>query len=41
MKNLSDAVMLSGATRVDISSGVERTPGMKDPIMIDESLRDL
>lgn len=41
VKNLSDAVMLSGATRVDISSGVERTPGMKDPIMIDELLRDL
>ena len=40
-KNLREAVTLSGAMRVDFSSGVERTPGEKDPTMIEELLRGL
>jgi len=40
-KNLREAVALSGAMRVDFSSGVERTPGEKDPTMIEELLRGL
>lgn len=38
-RNLREAVMLSGATRVDLSSGVERLPGEKEPAMIEEMLR--
>ena len=32
--NLEEAVALSGAGLVDVSSGVERTPGVKDPVKI-------
>ena len=32
--NLSEAVRLSGAPLVDVSSGVERGPGLKDPALI-------
>ena len=32
--NLEDAVRISGARAVDISSGVEERPGVKDPAMI-------
>jgi phosphoribosylanthranilate isomerase len=35
---LTDAVRLSGATAVDVSSGVERRPGDKDPEKIREFL---
>jgi phosphoribosylanthranilate isomerase len=32
--NVSEAVRLSGAPMVDVSSGVERGPGLKDPTLI-------
>ena len=32
--NVADAVRLSGAPMVDVSSGVERGPGLKDPALI-------
>ena len=32
--NVADAVRLSGAPAVDVSSGVERGPGVKDPALI-------
>ncbi|MGE5539188.1 MAG: phosphoribosylanthranilate isomerase [Gemmatimonas sp.] len=32
--NLAEAVRLSSATAVDVSSGVERSPGRKDPALI-------
>ena len=32
--NLADAVKQSGAPLVDVSSGVERGPGLKDPALI-------
>ncbi|MBS0410240.1 MAG: phosphoribosylanthranilate isomerase [Proteobacteria bacterium] len=32
--NVADAVRLSGAPIVDVSSGVERGPGLKDPTLI-------
>lgn len=32
--NVTEAVRLSGATSVDVSSGVERGPGLKDPALI-------
>lgn len=32
--NVSEAVRLSGAPLVDVSSGVERGPGLKDPALI-------
>lgn len=32
--NVADAVQQSGATLVDVSSGVERGPGIKDPLLI-------
>ena len=32
--NVAEAVALSGAPAVDVSSGVERGPGMKDPALI-------
>ena len=35
---LADAVRISGATAVDVSSGVERRPGDKDPARIREFL---
>ena len=39
--NVREAVTLSGATRVDLSSAVERAPGEKDPAMIEDLLRGL
>lgn len=39
--NLKQAVRASGAARVDLSSGVERAPGEKDPAMIEHLLRAL
>ena len=36
--NLADAVALSGASAVDISSGVEKTPGNKDAALIEAFL---
>ena len=36
--NVEDAVRLSGAPMVDVSSGVERGPGLKDPALITEFL---
>ncbi|WP_374382526.1 phosphoribosylanthranilate isomerase [Dongia sp.] len=39
--NVREAIALSGAMRVDLSSGVERSPGEKDPALIDELLRTL
>jgi phosphoribosylanthranilate isomerase len=32
--NVAEAVRLTGARQVDVASGVERAPGMKDPAMI-------
>lgn len=32
--NVAEAAKLSGATMVDVSSGVERGPGLKDPTLI-------
>lgn len=32
--NVAEAVSLSGATLVDVSSGVERGPGVKDPALV-------
>ena len=31
MDNVADAIRLSGATAVDVSSGVEDAPGVKNP----------
>jgi phosphoribosylanthranilate isomerase len=36
--NVAEAVQLSGAPMVDVSSGVERGPGLKDPALITEFL---
>lgn len=36
--NLTQAVQASGATAVDVSSGVEESPGHKDPLRIDAFL---
>jgi phosphoribosylanthranilate isomerase len=36
---LAEAVRISGATAVDVSSGVERRPGDKNPAKIREFLR--
>jgi len=33
--NVAEAVRLTGATQVDVSSGVERAPGIKDPDRIE------
>lgn len=32
--NISDAIRMTGAKMVDVSSGVERAPGVKDPALI-------
>lgn len=37
--NVADAVRVSGAPAVDVSSGVESAPGSKDPARIDAFLR--
>jgi phosphoribosylanthranilate isomerase len=37
--NVAEAVRLTRASGVDISSGVERTPGVKDPEMIRTFIR--
>jgi len=37
--NLGEAVAISGATAVDVSSGVEDSPGIKSPALIREFLR--
>lgn len=36
--NVAEAVSISGATAVDVSSGVESAPGVKDPVKIAEFL---
>jgi phosphoribosylanthranilate isomerase len=33
-ENVGEAVRLTGATQVDVSSGVERAPGFKDPVRV-------
>jgi phosphoribosylanthranilate isomerase len=38
-ENLAEAVKTSGARRVDVSSGVESKPGIKDPERIKALLR--
>lgn len=38
VKNVETAVKISGASFVDVSSGVEKRPGSKDPMMIKEFL---
>ena len=39
--NVAEAVRVSGAPLVDVSSGVERGPGLKDPALITAFLDDL
>jgi phosphoribosylanthranilate isomerase len=34
MANVAEAIRLTGATQVDLSSGVESAPGVKDPALI-------
>ena len=36
--NVADAIRVSGAAAVDVSSGVESAPGVKDPALIDAFL---
>jgi phosphoribosylanthranilate isomerase len=38
-ESVGDAIRRTGATLVDVSSGVERAPGVKDPALIAEFLR--
>ncbi len=38
-ENVAEAVELTGATQVDVSSGVERAPGVKDPRRIEAFLK--
>jgi len=38
-RNVAEAIRLSGATAVDVSSGVERTKGVKDPALIEAFMR--
>jgi len=35
---VEEAIRLTGAPMVDVSSGVERGPGLKDPALITEFL---
>src|SRR5712675_1966844 len=37
--NVSEAIRVTRAGGVDVSSGVERAPGIKDPVMIREFIR--
>lgn len=37
--NVADAVRMTGARQVDVSSGVESAPGVKDPALIDAFIR--
>ena len=39
--NVADAIHLTGAPAVDVSSGVERSKGVKDPALIAEFLRNV
>jgi phosphoribosylanthranilate isomerase len=34
LENVSAAIALTGATEVDVSSGVESSPGVKDPAKV-------
>jgi phosphoribosylanthranilate isomerase len=38
-ENVAEAIRLTGAPAVDVSSGVERAPGVKDPDLIRRFLR--
>ncbi len=38
--NVADAIVLTGAPVVDVSSGVERAPGVKDPELIRRFIRN-
>lgn len=38
-ETVAEAVSVTGATQVDVSSGVERAPGRKDPALIEAFLR--
>ncbi|MDP2120296.1 MAG: phosphoribosylanthranilate isomerase [Hoeflea sp.] len=37
--NVGEALRISGATMVDVSSGVESAPGVKDPTLMDDFVR--
>jgi phosphoribosylanthranilate isomerase len=37
-ENVAEAIRLTGARQVDVSSGVESVPGFKDPVKIEEFL---
>jgi len=39
-ENVSQAIALTGTTHVDVSSGVESAPGVKDPARIDSFIRN-
>jgi phosphoribosylanthranilate isomerase len=36
--NVKEAIQVSGADLVDVSSGVEKAPGLKDPLLIAQFL---
>jgi phosphoribosylanthranilate isomerase len=38
-ENVADAVRLTGASQVDVSSGVESSPGVKDPAKVEAFIR--